>query len=354
MSKPINLSRFDFPGNMPFRWRAPNPVVDEIRDQFRRADVWLARYPASQRLGRLRRLVNKLGAGAPIKSAIRPVNRDGIRGEWVIAPGADFNRRILYIHGGAFVVCSPASHRPLTSRISEITGAAVFAIDYRLIPEHKRMDGIIDCRRAYKWVQDNDPDGRQGVDEFFVMGDSAGGNLTLMLLAWARDEGLKPADAAVALSPITDSTFSSPSLVSNSATDFILGKYVGLLAKMPPYLRRAYSVGQNRMPSTDPRVSPLLGYLGNLPPTLIHASEAEVLVDDARRYANKARMAGSKVTLQTWPHMPHVWHAYFDYLEEAEEAMGQIAQYIKGIVQPSDEETEDAQASLAQTNQGAA
>lgn len=328
MSKLNRLKRFDFPNGMPFRWRAPNPVVNEIRDQFRRADIWLGRYPVSQRLNRLRKLVNKMGAGAPIRSAIRPVNSNGIKGEWVLAPGADFNRRILYVHGGAFVVCSPASHRPLTSRISELTGAAVFAIDYRLIPEHKRIDGIHDCQNAYRWVQENGPDGRQGYDQFFVMGDSAGGNLTLMLLAWARDEGLKPATAAVVLSPITDSTYSSPSLLANHATDFILGKYVGMLAKMPPSLRRAYSVGQNRIASTDPLVSPLLGYLGKLPPILIQASESEVLVDDARRYANKARSEGTQVSLQTWPHMPHVWQAYFDYLEEAREAMDQIAQYI--------------------------
>ena len=78
-----------------------------------------------------------------------PTAAGGVAAQWVLAPGADANRRLLYIHGGAFTLGSPLSHRTVTSRFSAISGSAVLAIDYRLMPEHPRRAGIDDCRSAY-------------------------------------------------------------------------------------------------------------------------------------------------------------------------------------------------------------
>jgi len=87
----------------------------------------------------------------------------------------------------------------------------------------------------------------------------------------------------------------------------------------------------NRVRPCDPRVSPAHGRLHGLPPTLIHASEAEMLLDDARRYVNKARAAGSDARLQTWHHMVHVWHAFGAALPEASEAFGRIAEFLESV-----------------------
>ena len=89
-------------------------------------------------------------------SRFSPVNADGVSAEWVIAPNvdADNNRRLLYIHGGAFIAGSPKSHRIITSKLSEISNCSVLAIDYRLMPEHPRMAGIEDCRHSYQWLLD--------------------------------------------------------------------------------------------------------------------------------------------------------------------------------------------------------
>jgi monoterpene epsilon-lactone hydrolase len=80
------------------------------------------------------------------------VNVAGIPAEWVLAPHVDSGRRLLYIHGGAYIMGSPKSHRRLTAKFSEMANAAVLAIDYRLMPEHSRMEGIEDCRVAYRWM----------------------------------------------------------------------------------------------------------------------------------------------------------------------------------------------------------
>jgi len=106
--------------------------------------------------------------------SIVPADIDGIPGEWVLAEGADSDRRLLYLHGGAFTMGSPRSHRIITSKLSSISGSAVLAVDYRLMPEHRRLDGLADCQTAYRWILENGPNGSTSLKTLFVAGDSAG------------------------------------------------------------------------------------------------------------------------------------------------------------------------------------
>lgn len=161
-----------------------------------------------------------------------------------------------------------------------------------------------------------------------VAGDSAGGNLTLAVIAWARDEGLRAADAAVAFSPATDNTLTSPSLVANAPSDPMLGPAFGKLLRVPRFLLWWGSCFTNRISPTHPSVSPLRGDLSQLPPVLVQVSEAEMLYDDARRYVRKAQLAGSPVQLQSWPHMVHVWQIFNPELPEANEAFDCIEAFL--------------------------
>lgn len=259
---------------------------------------------------------------------IRHVSADGVNCEWVCARGADPDRRLLYIHGGAFTMGSPKSHRVITTKFSRLTGMSVLAVDYRLMPEHRRLDGLADCRTAYRWILEHSPEGESPVSQLVVAGDSAGGNLTLAIIAWARDEGLRPAEAAIALSPATDGAFTSPSLAANIPTDHMLGPAFGRITRVPRSLMLWISWIANRVRPCDPRVSPVYGDLSDLPPTLVHASEAEMLLDDARRYVRKATEAGSEATLETWHHMLHVWHAFEHRLPESREAFEHIGRFL--------------------------
>ena len=274
--------------------------------------------------------MDEWGASADMSGIrLEDVNVNGIPAEWVLAEGADPDRRLLYIHGGGFMMGSPRSHRVITTTLSRVTNASVLAIDYRLTPENKRVACIEDCQAAYKWILDNGPDGQTGApSSFFIAGDSAGGNLTLTTIAWARDMGLPAVNAAVALSPLTDSTFSSPSMRSNIETDHMLGPTLAPMVKMPQILRAWIGLIMNRVKPNDPRVSPIFGDLSALPPTLVQASEAEVLLDDSRRWVNKAQDAGTEATLQTWPHVLHVWHIFGAEMPEAKEAFENIGHFI--------------------------
>ena len=289
--------------------------------------------PGKSRLATMRGLMDAMGNDVDLTGiTITPVDAGGVPAEWVMAEGCDPDRRLLYIHGGAWMMGSPQSHRHITTRFARITGGAVLVIDYRLIPEHSRLACVEDCQTAYRWILDHRPAGKAPVRQLMIAGDSAGGNLTLVTIAWARDQGLRPVDAAVALAPATDGTMSSPSLLSNIATDHLIGPMFGSLAKIPRWLLLlGYALRYGIRPA-NPLVSPAHHDLSRLPHTLIHVSEAEMLFDDARRYVNKATLAGSPVSLESWPHMLHVWHFFEHKLPEAQEAFEHIERFLETTV----------------------
>lgn len=263
---------------------------------------------------------------------IEETDAGGVPGEWVLAPHSDPDRRVLYLHGGAFISGCPSGHRMITTRLARVAGAAVLALDYRLMPEHSRRDMIADCQAGYRWILDHGPDGPGPVRELFVAGDSAGGNLVLMLIAWARDAGLRAAQGAMALSPIVDMTLSSPTCKSHRQTDVFLGPGLGRFLYLPRTLLLLITWLWNRIVPPNPLISPVFGDLSQLPPVLVQASEAEMMLGDARRYVNKARAAGSSAELETWPDMPHVWQLFEPILPEAREAFERIGRFVERCV----------------------
>lgn len=308
--------------------RKPSDQHEEVLAKLRELTSSARGLKGKARLYALRRHMDTLSDGIPLSSEFRPSGAGEPRGEWVIAPGTDTSRRILYIHGGAWVAGSPRSHRAITDQLSRVANAAVFAVDYRLMPEHRYIDGLRDCRNAYRWILDHGPDGDQPASFVVVAGDSAGGSHTLVLLAWARDRGLRQADAAIALSPSTDLTLTAPSNRNNIGTDPLLGPTFGGLSRIPLPVLWWASYAAFRVPPASPLASPLRGSLANLPPTLVHASDCEMLLDNARRYVAKARDAGSPAELHTWPGMVHVWHIFAPLLPEAEEAFDDIGRFL--------------------------
>lgn len=309
----------------------PSPEHRRAEDELRSVGNKVRGMSRRRMLQYVRDFMEELPAGRAFDCAFRPVRANGVAGEWVLAPGVDPARRVLYLHGGAFIAGSPNSHRAITSRFSEVAQAAVFAADYRLMPEHRRRDGIDDCQAAYRWILENGPDGPGRPQRLYLGGDSAGGNLSLVLSAWARDTGLQNPDGVVVLSPLADSTYSGPSIRGNVQTDIMLGPLFGALLKVPRPLLAWLFFLENRLRPVDPQVSPLHGDLANLPPTLVQVSEAEMLLDDARRYVNKARAAGSPARLQSWPGLLHVWQILNPEVPEAVEAFAQIGDFIRSV-----------------------
>lgn len=290
--------------------------------------------PRKQRLETIRRIMAQGFCQPPLLAAateyrIKPADIDGVPGEWVLAPHSDPERRLLYLHGGSFISGSPRGHRVITTELARVTGTSVLALDYRLMPEHTRRELTADCQTGYRWILDHGPNGPTPLRELFIAGDSAGGGLTLTLLAWARDAGLRAADGAIALSPSVDMTFSSPTFKANLKTDRMLGPSLEWFLKTPRSIRLLLMWSINRMVPPNPLISPIFGDLSGLPPLLIQASEAEMLLGDAQRYVNKARAAGTHAELETWPELLHVWHLFAPILPEAQDALERIGGFVE-------------------------
>jgi acetyl esterase/lipase len=307
----------------------PGPEHQQLIKAVRELTVRIAVGRSHHNMKAARTAFDSISDGREFKSEFLPVDAGGIPAEWVIAPGADTTRRMLYIHGGGFVVGSPKSHRTMTSKFSEITGGAVLSIDYRLMPEHHHSDCVEDCRTAYRWILDNGPDGPGKIRQLLIAGDSAGGNLTLSLIAWIRDNGLRVPEAVVALSPLTDTTFTGASLSDNVETDVMLKPFMKPLIKLPQFIKSWWVLWTYKVRPSSPVVSPLLGDLSNLPPTLVQASEAEMLLDDARRYVFKACASGSPAKLQTWSDMVHIWQIFDPQIPQAVEAWAEIGKFLE-------------------------
>ncbi len=313
----------------PVREGKPSDANREVLGRIRELGQSSKGLRGKARLMALRKHMDGLSEGIELASEFR--HCESPRGEWVLAPDCDTRRRVLYIHGGAWAAGSPRSHRAITDRLSQVTRAAVFAVDYRLMPENRFMEGVRDCRDAYTWLLKHGPEGTEPADFMVVAGDSAGGSHTLSLIAWIRDTGLRQADAAIAFSPSTDLTLTAPSNRANIGTDPLLGPAFGGLSKIPLPVIWWATLAAFRVSPTSPVASPLRGDLRNLPPTLIQASDTEMLLDNARRYASRAKAAGSPVTFRTWPGMVHVWQIFVPLLPEAEEAFEDIRLFLEQV-----------------------
>lgn len=240
---------------------------------------------------------------------------------WVVPENTDPARRMLYIHGGSWVSGSIRGYQAFVEKLAVATGSAVLFVDYSLAPEAPFPAGLEDCVEALQWLQANGPDGESEAGKCFIAGDSAGGNLTLSTLLACKTRGLKLPDAALAMSPCTDLTASGESMQTHQEQDPIL------VAEAIPILAQVYV--QQKTEIADPLVSPLFGDLTGLPPVMLQVGEAEVLLDDSTRFAEKLEAAGGETELETWPGMPHVFQGFAPYLPEANQAIESIARFFQ-------------------------
>ncbi len=225
----------------------------------------------------------------------------------------------VYLHGGAYVLGSPTTHRALAARISRATGLSAFVPDYRLAPEYPFPAAVDDAVAAYRWLVTNGT----SPDRIVVGGDSAGGGLTAAMLLALRDAGDPLPCAAVMISPWTDLAATGESLKTRQDADpMIYSHKISESAQM--YLGDA--------DATTPLASPLYGDLAGLPPSLIHVGTAEVLLDDSTRLAARLEAAGVEVSLDVYEDMFHVWHYFAGLLPESDEAIDAIGRFVRARV----------------------
>jgi acetyl esterase/lipase len=274
--------------------------------------------PETPEIGQARARFEKLAdflGGAP-DAKCEKVNADGVPAEWVKAPGCDPRRAVLYLHGGGYAIGSINTHRRLAYDISAASGAALLVIDYRLAPEHPYPAAVEDAAAAWRWLL------QQGfaANRLAIAGDSAGGGLTIASLVNLRDRKLGLPACAVAISPWVDLEGVGTSMTARAAQDPMVRKD-GLV-----WMAGMYLGGKD---AKTPLAAPLHADLKGLPPILVQAGTAEILLDDATRIGERLNAAGVDVRLSIWPNMPHVFPIFAPVLSEGRDGCLEIGAFIR-------------------------
>ena len=263
--------------------------------------------PIAAQRARLQRFVplNRLPRGV----RLAPAREGDVPGEWLHPPQPPAKAgRVLYLHGGAFCVGSPATHRALTAKLARDLGLPVFAADYRLAPEHPFPAALEDALAAFRALRSEGP--------VVVAGDSAGGALALLLAQALRDRGEPTPACLLLLSPLADLTLSGlPETVPGEA----------LLST--PWVSACIDHFRGTVPVDDPRLSPLHGSLAGLPPTLVQWGSDELFAPGCERLVRILRDAGVTATADLTPGRWHVFPLHAGTLPSADAAVGRIARF---------------------------
>lgn len=264
----------------------------------------------------LRARLNGLSRLAPptVGVRMRRTRVAGLPARWFTPSQRRGEEVVLHLHGGGYALCSTETHRGMLSDLARSTGRRVLAVEYRKAPEHPFPVPIDDCVRAYGALL------RSGVapEDVVVAGDSAGGGLALALAQRLRATGTPQPRALVLLSPWVDLRLQGPSIRTNARYDYVSA----------PLLRRFRDLYLQGADPSHPEASPALADFTGLPPMLVHAGGAELLVSEIRQLATRARAHGAEVELREWDGMIHAWHGFGAFLPEAREAFADIGRFV--------------------------
>jgi epsilon-lactone hydrolase len=212
-----------------------------------------------------------------------------IPGEWVTRVGFEDSTVLLYLHGGAYVGGSPATHRQFVSQLTWTLRTRTFVADYRLAPEHRFPAALDDAVAVYEALD---------AEVVLVAGDSAGGGLACALLLRIRDEGRRLPNGAILFSPYADLEHTAATIPINAPFDYLpLGDTEPNVAYLGDHDPK------------DPLASPMYGDYKGIPPLLVFAGGREMILEDATRLVEKARADGVDVSLHVEPDMMHVYPA---------------------------------------------
>lgn len=241
----------------------------------------------------------------------------GTAGFWVRVSNSRPGARMLYLHGGGYVLGSAKAFTGFVGQIAARVGADAFVPDYRLAPENPFPAAIDDTVAAYRGLVADGP------ERIVVVGDSAGGGLALALLsilAVEKTEGIVQPVGAAVMSPWTDLALTGDSFETRAEADPVFTRGV-LQGFADMYLH-----GQD---AANPKASPLYAQLPGVPPIRIDVGNDEVLLADAIRYAEKAQAAGLGITLAVWESMPHVFQSSLGQFLAAEQSLNAIGDFLR-------------------------
>jgi acetyl esterase/lipase len=240
----------------------------------------------------------------------------GLPAAWVRSAQANPERVIVYLHGGGYVVGSIDDYKMLCGQMADVLKTNLLIPEYRLAPENPFPAAVEDAKDIYRWLLE------QGFKpaNIVIAGDSAGGGLGLAAVLALRDDGVPLPAAIVCLSPWADLTFQGQSHQAKAKSEAMLTS-----EKLHEWAG-FYAGAEN---PAHPLISPVYADFRGFPPLLIQVGSEEILLDDARMVAEKARAAGVDVTLKIWEGMWHVWQMLGEFVPEGKAAIEEIGRFIE-------------------------
>lgn len=296
----------------------PSTESDALRAHYEANGTLLAANPDLD-LQLMRALLEEIQrlAAEPPDVSYAEVDAGGRPALWCIPATAEEGRVILYFHGGGFVLQSMHSHRKLAGHLARAAGARVLVLEYRLAPENPFPAQLHDAEAAYAWLLD------QGVRpaDIALAGDSAGANLAVSTTVKLRDSGTALPAAIVGFSPWFDLECDGPTLDGNAGVDALVQR--ALVEQMTQlYLGPTGS-------AIDPLANPLHADLAGLPPIYLCAGGHEALLDNGERFAERARRAGLDITFDVMSGQQHVHVFMAGRAPEADHSVNEAAAWLK-------------------------
>lgn len=236
----------------------------------------------------------------------------GVKGWWARPAQVNQKSVVVYLHGGGYVIGSATAYRNFAGQIAKRAGTLAFVAEYSLAPEHPFPAAHKDLQQIlHTFVSD-------GFERIALVGDSAGGGLALSVLTDTSANATNIV-GVVAISPWVDISLTGKSTVSRATADIILSKET---------LADAAGVYLGNYSKDDPRLPTLNGEFVNRLPVLVHVGDAEVLLDDAVRFADSAKNAGLESVVHVWEGMPHVFPSSFAMLQAGADALEDIGAFL--------------------------
>ncbi|TGK43521.1 alpha/beta hydrolase [Leptospira andrefontaineae] len=237
-------------------------------------------------------------------------------------PKTDPKSKILYFHGGGWVVGRLKDFDPFARKLAEITSSIVSLVDYRLAPEFPFPLPLEDAYTSLEWISSQNENIWKDLP-LVIAGDSAGGNLAASTILKAKETSGPKIDLQILIYPVTEAICDT-----DSYKEFELGP--GLTKKDMEWFIDQYL--PNHHTRSDPKASPLYQTdWKELPPAIVFIADIDPLRDDGKLYAEKLKEAGVSVLFKEFKGYTHGFFTKVNLLKAPEEGLRMISEEMDRI-----------------------
>ncbi len=227
---------------------------------------------------------------------------------------------IVYYHGGGWVIATNDTYDASAQALAVKANAVLVSVEYRKGPEFKFPTAHNDAYAAYLWTITNAASIKGDSTKIAVAGESAGGNLAIVVSMMARDNGIKLPVHQLAVYPVASNDAATASKIkyaqakplATPALPWFLGHYLNSASE-----------------SADPRISLVNANLSGLPATTIIAAELDPLQSEGKTLSEKLQAAGVSVNYQLYNGVTHEFFGMASVVPEAKNAQDYAAGKLK-------------------------